>query len=124
MSQRFEVDERRIAAKPGEPDHLLVLDPAKPPQKPIAFQEFPMVVYKHPREAFKRVEHRNANHELVHTEIEPAEHLTKKVENAAELEAALKSGWVKEPYIAPPLPDPNSELYEAAEAEAPKKARK
>lgn len=75
--------------------------------------EFPRVVYKWPKEPFRKVIHRNAQHEIVEEEIIPADHLTRVVADKKELESAQKEGWVIKPYIAPPLPDPNAHLYES-----------
>ena len=82
------------------------------PVMQIPHLEYPRVIYMHPVEPFKTIVHRNNRHEVVHEEIVPAEHLTKIVQDAKELAQALKDGWVKEPYIAPPLPDPNAHLYQ------------
>ena len=62
---------------------------------------------------YKIIEHRNTQHELVQTERVPSEHLTRIVADEKELAKALKEGWVKEPYIAAALPDPNASLYES-----------
>ena len=86
------------------------------PVRLIPHREFPRVVYKHPNQPTRVIEHRNANFEVVGTEVVAAEHLTKLVQNEAELKAALKDGWVKEPYIPPALPDPNASLYETRKA--------
>ena len=114
----YTVDEEKMnpaPPRPGEPaKKLLSLDPAHPPVKPIPHMEFPRVVYTWPKEPFKLIEHRNANHELVQTERVPAEHLTRLVNDEKELKKAMAEGWVKEPYVAPPPPDPNANLYEAA----------
>lgn len=100
-----------------------VLDLTKPqgtaqglPVKQIPHMEFPKVVYKHPKERYREIIHRNVNHEIVERELVPAEHLTLLVNNEEELKKALREGWVKEPYIMQPLPDPNAELYEAPQA--------
>jgi hypothetical protein len=111
----FAIDEDRMATdpmkiKPGV-QPLASLDPAKPPVKSIPHQEYPRVVYRHPKEAFRKIEHRNAHQELVHVETVPAEHLTKLVSDEKELKAALKDGWVKEPYVPEAPPDPNADLY-------------
>ena len=111
----FAIDEEKMVtdplqAKPGA-QPLVQLDPAKPPVKVIPHLEFPRIVYKHPKEPFYKVEHRNAQREVVDVEFRPAEHKTLKVNDAKELAAALKEGWVKEPYIAPEAKDPNSDLY-------------
>ena len=108
----FTIDEAKMKGTDEQQrGKIISMDPAKPPVKPIPFMEFPKVVYRHPREPFKVIVHRNANFEVVGEERVPSEHLTRRVDDAKELSAALKDGWVKEPYIAPPLPDPNAELY-------------
>lgn len=107
----FAVDEEALKSVPGKPA-IISMDPAKPPVKPIPFNDFPRVMYKHPKEAYKIVEHRNTAHEVVHTERIPSEHLTKLVNDKKELATALEDGWVKEPYIASAAPDPNANLYE------------
>lgn len=81
------------------------------PVKQIPHMEYPRVVYKHPTEPFKKIEHRNRAYEIVGIETIPAEHLSMIVNNEKELAKALKDGWMKEPYKAPPLPDPNANLY-------------
>jgi hypothetical protein len=91
---------------------LVVLDPAKPPLKSIPHAEYPRVVYKHPREPFRAVEHRNTRHEVVDEEIVPNEHLAKAVADEKELRAALAEGWVKEPYIPKPVPDTTAHIYD------------
>jgi hypothetical protein len=74
------------------------------PVKQIPHMDFPRVVYMHPNEPLQEIEHRNDKYELVGTEVVPTEHLTKTVNNEAELKAALEEGWVKEPYIPKPVP--------------------
>ncbi len=109
------IDEDRMQSKPipgQDTSIVLSLDPHHPPTKVIPHLEFPKVVYKHPLEPFRTIEHRNARHELVEEEVVATEHLTMKVENKAELEKALKAGWVLEPYIPQTPPDPTESLYE------------
>jgi hypothetical protein len=111
----FAIDEDRMVTdptkvKPGVKT-LTSLDPADPPRKSIPHANFPCVVYKHPKEPFRKVEHRNTAHEIVEVEHVPSEHLTKLVKDDAEMKLALKQGWVKEPYIAEAPPDPNAALY-------------
>jgi hypothetical protein len=79
------------------------------PVKQIPHMEFPRVVYLHPNRPFQEIEHRNTNHELVHKELCPTEHMTKIVNNEAELKAALADGWQTKPYIpaAPEKKDPD-----------------
>ncbi len=81
------------------------------PVKQIPHLEFPKVVYMHPNEPLQEIEHRNDKFELVGTEVIPTEHLTKLVNNDAELTAALEEGWVREPYIPKGVPKPNHNLY-------------
>jgi hypothetical protein len=106
----FTVDEDRMQGKIGE-QQLVSLDPHKPPVRPILHMEFPRVVYKHPLEPFRSIEHRNNRHELVETEVVPTEHLSLVVKDKAELEKALKTGWVAEPYVPETPPSPNDSLY-------------
>jgi hypothetical protein len=112
----FAIDEEKFNAKPGQ-GGLTSLDPATPPTKQIPHLEYPRVVYKHPREPFRMIEHRNTLHEVVDVEKVPSEHLTQLVNTPEELEKALADGWVKEAYIAPPLPDPNARLYDSSKTE-------
>lgn len=77
----------------------------------IPHMEFPRVVYLHPKEPWRKIEHRNKLHEIVDVETVPAEHLTRSVADAKELAAAIKDGWLKDPYVTPPMPDPNANLY-------------
>jgi hypothetical protein len=81
------------------------------PVKQIPHLEFPRVVYLHPNKPFWEKEHRNTNFEIVHIEKIPTEHESKLVNNQEELEQALAEGWVKEPYIAKPMPDPKAKIY-------------
>jgi hypothetical protein len=115
----FTIDEAKMQGKPepGQDSEVLVsLDPHKPPVKAIPHMDFPRVVYKHPREPFKTIEHRNARHELVEEEVIPTEHLTMRVDDKRALEKALKEGWVMEPYIQETPPDKNADLYGRTEA--------
>lgn len=79
----FTVDEAKLRdtvpgqAQGSQQAPILSLDPLKPPVKSIPTLEFPRVVYKHPREPYKIIEHRNTRHELVDEEHVPTEHLTK-----------------------------------------------
>jgi hypothetical protein len=81
------------------------------PVKEIPFMEYPQCVYMHPNKPTKVIVHRNEKHEVVEEEIVPTEHLSKVVNTPEELTQALKDGWVKRPYIAPPLPKPDADLY-------------
>lgn len=74
------------------------------PVRQIPHLEFPRVIYLHPNEPFQEIQHRNDKYELVGTEVLPTEHLTKLVNNKAELSAALDEGWLKEPYIPKTAP--------------------
>lgn len=71
-------------------DKAKILDIAKPPMKTVPHQEFPKMVYKHPKDKAQ-------------------EHKTRIVADAAELAAALKAGWLQKPHIpaAPPEADAN-----------------
>lgn len=115
----FAVDEEKISQKPGH-QTLTALDPAKPPVKEIPHLEFPRVIYKHPKEPFRTIVHRNAQHEVVDQERVPSENLARVVKDAAELEAALKEGWVKEPYVPKAAPNPDEALYESRPIKAGK----
>jgi len=103
------IDENKMNPTSGEV--ILSLDMAKPPTKEIPIAEFPRVVYKHPKEPYVLVEHRNNMHAVVHTEMVPAEHKTRLVQNKSELAEAMKDGWVKEPYIPKAAPEPTADLY-------------
>lgn len=116
----FAIDEAKM--QQGSTEQILSLDPAKPPVKSIPHQEFPRAVYKHPREPFLTVEHRNAKHELVEEELVPAEHLSKVV-TESELAAALADGWVKEPYLPKAPPDRNAHVYDGNKLEAKSSAK-
>ena len=108
----FAIDEDQMKGNEEKQiNKILSMDPAKPPVKQIPFMEYPRVVYKHPTQPYRVVEHRNTQHEVVQIEHIPSEHLTRVVADKKELEAALKDGWVKEPYIAKPPEDPNANLY-------------
>jgi hypothetical protein len=96
------------------------MDLSKPPGLPggipvkvIPHSDYPRIVYKHPNQPFRKVEHRNLQHEVVEVETVPTEHLTLQVENQEAFEKALADGWVKEPYIPKAPPNPVAELYTA-----------
>lgn len=74
------------------------------PVRQIPHLEFPRVMYMHPNEPLQEIQHRNDKFELVGTEVVPTEHLTKVVNDEAELQAAIAEGWVKEPYIPQAAP--------------------
>jgi hypothetical protein len=112
----FTVDIEAMTADPvRNPDKkvLVAMDLAKPPVKQIPHLEFPRVVYMHPKERYRKIEHRNALHELVDIEMVPAEHIARVVADKRELEQALKDGWQKEPFVFQADPDPNAGLYES-----------
>lgn len=90
---------------------LLELRNNEPPVIPIPHMEYPRVVYLHPNEPFRTIEHRNDKFEVVGTERVPTEHLSKTVADKKELEAAMDEGWVTEPYIHKAPPNPNANLY-------------
>jgi hypothetical protein len=81
------------------------------PVRQIPHRDFPRVVYLHPLKPTREIENRNEKHELVHLETVPTEHLTRVVQDEAELKAALAEGWVKEPYIPKPIRNPEEDLY-------------
>lgn len=87
-----------------------VYDMAKPPMKAKEFQKFPHMVYRHPKIAYRTVKHKDAHGNVSETVL-PNEHLTKIVANEDDLAASLKSGWKKEPFIAPPLAIEDDSLY-------------
>lgn len=106
----FAVDERKLSSKPGE-QALVSMDLHRPPVVSIPHMDFPRIVYKHPKEPFRTIEHRNARHELVEEEIVATEHLTLTVADKEELKAALAEGWVKDPYLPQTPPSKNDSLY-------------
>jgi hypothetical protein len=107
------IDEDRFRQKPGQDGEgvLVSMDLHKPPVKNIPHAEFPRVVYKHPKEPFSTIEHRNAKHEVVHEEVVPNEHLTLVVNDKSGLKEALENGWVKEPYIPQAPPSKKASIY-------------
>lgn len=110
----------RLAARGLTP--LVTLDPANPPTMPIPYQEFPRIVYKHPREAYRKVEHRNAMREIVQVEMVANEHIAKSVADQGELDQALAAGWVIKPYIPEQPPDPLAGLYDEKEEKSKRKS--
>jgi hypothetical protein len=82
------------------------------PTKVIPHMEFPRVVYKHPNEPYRKIEHRNTQHEIVDVEVVPTEHITLKVETEEELKKALSEGWLLKPYLPKRAVDPVAYLYE------------
>lgn len=107
--ERFSKQETLDLSKPQNTPHGL-------PVKQIPTFEFPRVLYKHPNEPYRKVLHRNAQHEIVEEEIVATEHLTCTVTNAEEQKQKLAAGWVKEPYIMQTPPDPTEALYEKVKA--------
>lgn len=99
----FQIDEEKfrdpqrttfdISAPQGSPTGI--------PVKQIPILEFPRCMYMHPKEPLKTIEHRNARHEIVDIETVLAEAESRVVKDEAEMQAALKQGWRKEPYIQP-----------------------
>jgi hypothetical protein len=138
------VDTERLQKDTPRGPKVEKLDMSKPqgmtgglPVLQIPHYEFPRTVYKHPKEAFRKVEHRNTMHEVVDVEVVPTEHLVRIVacpehlgrdgvahcdKCKAELEKALTEGWSLKPYIPKPAPDPVAYLYEENE-EKKSKAR-
>jgi hypothetical protein len=108
----FTIDTEALKDVPGKPA-IVSMDPMKPPVKPIPHMDYPRVVYKHPKEPFKVVIHRNALHEVVQEERVPSEHLSRVVASKEEFDRALQEGWVADPYIPKAAPDPNKHLYDA-----------
>lgn len=110
----FAIDEEKFSKQE-------TLDLSKPqgtthgiPVKAIPHQEYPRAVYKHPTQDYRTIEHRNAQHEVVHTEIVPTEHKVHICADKKEMDAKLKEGWVKEPYIPAGPIDETAHLYEEA----------
>jgi hypothetical protein len=110
MGLQRTIDDNKMSSKSGA-ELIVSLDMAKPPTREIEFLEFPRVIYKHPKEPFVKIEHRNNMKELVFTELVPAEHLTRIVNSKAELEKAMKDGWVKDPYVPQAAPSSTDANY-------------
>ena len=106
----FTVDIDAMTSTPGKPG-IVSMDPAKPPVKAIPFMEYPRCIYKHPKEPYKIIIHRNAKHEVVDEERVPSEHLTRVVADKKELAEALKDGWALDAYVPAGPVDPNANLY-------------
>lgn len=100
----FTVDIEKMSKQPSFDVTAAPNTPTGIPMKQIPILEFPRVVYKWPKQEFRTILHRNNKHEVVHEEVVPTEHLTKVVNDKKELAAALKEGWVEQPYIAKPVP--------------------
>jgi hypothetical protein len=113
------IDESKM--QQGSNEQILSLDPAKPPTKFIPHAEFPRVIYKHPLEPFRTIEHRNAKHEVVYEEVVANEHLTQVVADQKEMEKFLASGWVKEPHVPKAPADPMAHVYASDEKRKPAK---
>ena len=108
----FTIDEERMRKQASFDVSAAPNSPTGIPIKQIPHQEFPRVIYKHPTQPFRKIEHRNTQHEVVDVETVPAEHLTKVVNDEKELKRAIAEGWVLKSYIPQAAPDPNAELYE------------
>lgn len=105
--EKFSKQETLDLSKPqGTPQGL--------PVKQIGHLEFPRAVYKHPVEPYRRIEHRNVQHEIVQVETVPTEHLVHICADKKEFDAKIKQGWMKEPYIPAPPIDQTAHLYEEA----------
>jgi hypothetical protein len=126
----FTIDEERMKStqpfkrKGQEIKPLFEMNLMGPPVIEIPHADFPRVVYMHPNEPFRTVEHRNANMELVLSEQVPTTHLTRIVQDEKELEAALADGWVKEAYMPKAPPDPDAHLYGKHKTEPEKSPEK
>jgi hypothetical protein len=106
------IDEEKFATQ-------TTLDLSKPqgtpqglPVKQIPHYEFPKIVYLHPRKAYRVVEHRNADHVVVHRENVATEHRAHVCQDQAEFERMERQGYQTEPYIpvAPPSAE-DEEIY-------------
>ena len=73
--------------------NLKVMDILKPPTKSIPFQEFPKMLYLHPKDKTK-------------------EHRTRVVQNVTEQEAALAQGWRIQPHIQQEAQAPLSDDFQ------------
>jgi hypothetical protein len=79
------------------------------PHRDLAHQEFPRIVYKHPKRGWKRMNlpvdgHGNKEWQWVANEAE-----TRKVANPEELEKAKKEGFQLKHYVTPPRPIEDAE---------------
>ena len=108
----FTIDNERMKTQ-------TTLDMSKPPNSPqglpvtqIPVAEFPRVLYKHPARPWRKIEHRNAQHEVVQTEMVATEALTCIAHSKEQMAQKLKEGWTAEPYIQQAPPDPDAALYE------------
>jgi hypothetical protein len=93
----FAIDTEKL-----ESPNMKILDMGNPPLKSIAHQEYPKMVYLHPKDKAK-------------------EHRTKIVANAEELEEAESKGWRMQPHIPS---RPAEDLSVDFEAEAPEEVRR
>lgn len=109
----YAVDEEKLDSKKRYDVSAPPNSPSGLPMKQIPLMEFPRVVYKHPTEPWRKIEHRNAQHEIVQIETLPAEHIARMVHDEKELNRAVKEGWQKEPYVPKAPEDPNAGLYDA-----------
>ena len=102
----FAIDDEAIKAKQS-------LDINSPPLKSIPFQEYPRLVYKHPKRPFRQVERKDAAGNTVEVTYVPSEHKYRSVANEAEFKQALAEGWRTDPYVPKGgVPDPLDELYD------------
>lgn len=72
---------------------LKILDIHHPPMKSIPHEEFPKMVYLHPKDKTK-------------------EHLTKIVADKKELDAVVKQGWKLKAHVPEAPPDPILQTHE------------
>jgi hypothetical protein len=116
--EKFAKQETLDMSKPQGTPHGL-------PVKQIAHLEYPRAVYKHPLEPFQRIEHRNAQREVVQVEVVPTEHLVHVCQDETEFDTRLKQGWVTKPYIPKAPEDPATDLYRSkgAKEQAPAKGQ-
>lgn len=95
----YEVDEEAMRK-------ALSVNFSNPPVRPIPFLAFPAMVFKHPKEPFRK--------EMVDGKsVQVAnEALTQIVQDQEELDKALSEGWTQKMYVAPAVPDAKfSKIY-------------
>jgi len=81
----------------------------KMPTKEIPHQEFPKVVYKHPKQPFRTEIHTIQGREQ---EVQVAlEAKTRVVGDKRELKQALDEGYTEQIYVAPATPEPSDAEY-------------
>ena len=80
-----------------------ILDIGHPPMKTVPDEFWPRLVYKHPKEPFRKIMVPVGGGRREEQTV-PTVHTYKKVADKKELEAALKTGWVENPYL-PKDPD-------------------